>query len=322
VPEGKRLTVSVDGDELRLDLVDAPPGTVRELIPVPVPTRVAKYHSVAHAFRDDDCRHEVARTSLGRAVRLVHALATEAERRGYTVATVSDSRDSYANRPLWRGAEDGHFAITVNDYTAAIRIREKGMPNGTYYRRLDPTADVLRQRSRRRAHDEANASGTLICQIVTSAQSNRQASWSDRTDTPVETHLPALLREIEVRAAEDAHRRARAAEEAAKRHLAWEQAMERAQVAWLEAFRASVLRTQVADWEAAISIRAFAAAVASEHGRDADAREWTAWALGYADSIDPLNTSLSIPPAPDTINPEELRPYLGRWSPHGPDRHR
>lgn len=52
--------------------------------PVPVPDRVSKYHPAVAQYRNDPDRHEVSKDSLGRASRILHALATEAERRGYT----------------------------------------------------------------------------------------------------------------------------------------------------------------------------------------------------------------------------------------------
>src|SRR5450759_5387028 len=48
-----------------------------------VPQRLVKPHPTALAYRDDWDHHEVSTAGLSRAVRLVHALATEAERRGY-----------------------------------------------------------------------------------------------------------------------------------------------------------------------------------------------------------------------------------------------
>lgn len=49
--------------------------------PVPVPQRVNRMHPVAVAYRQDVDRQEVSKDSLSRAVRIVHALASEAERR-------------------------------------------------------------------------------------------------------------------------------------------------------------------------------------------------------------------------------------------------
>lgn len=59
VPPGKHLAVSSLGyREWKIELVDAPEGTSRELSAVRVPERVARYHPAVAAFRDDSRRHE------------------------------------------------------------------------------------------------------------------------------------------------------------------------------------------------------------------------------------------------------------------------
>jgi hypothetical protein len=93
VPPGKRLAVSLDGDELEIRLVDAPErAAAAELVPVPVPERVARYHSAAREFRESSERHEVSRALIRRATRIIHAVAVEAERRGWSVRARIDER--------------------------------------------------------------------------------------------------------------------------------------------------------------------------------------------------------------------------------------
>src|SRR5438552_1998993 len=77
IPEGKRLVTDLDRGELEIRLVDAPEGSVIALVPVVVPERLTKPHSVARQLREDTKRHCVSRAQLSRAVRIVHALATE-----------------------------------------------------------------------------------------------------------------------------------------------------------------------------------------------------------------------------------------------------
>lgn len=79
---------------------------------------------------------------------------------------------------------------------------------------------------------------------------------------------------------------------------------------------AKSLNDQLDAWELAGRIRAFCEA-AKRAGR-ADG-EWLAWALDYADDVDPTTDNLTLP-EPDEPDAEGLRPYLGGWSPYGPDR--
>jgi hypothetical protein len=99
LPPGSHFIVkAVSGDELLIELAThgmvAPDHDERSpgLTPVPVPTRLSKYHRVAREFRNRTALHEVSRRALPRVLRIVHALALEAERRGYEVACV-DARE-------------------------------------------------------------------------------------------------------------------------------------------------------------------------------------------------------------------------------------
>jgi len=58
-------------------------------------------------------------------LRIVHALAVEAERRGYEIACVRIHEDSYG-RTEWKPARDGQLVFTVNGHQLKVRIWEKG----------------------------------------------------------------------------------------------------------------------------------------------------------------------------------------------------
>jgi hypothetical protein len=103
-PAGKRITSHLVDREVEIRLEDAIPGTDTAAIPVPVPQRITRLHPVAKRFRDDTDKHLVSRAQLARCVRIIHALATEAESRGYTVANVGSSTKSPRNN---RWSSDG-----------------------------------------------------------------------------------------------------------------------------------------------------------------------------------------------------------------------
>ncbi|MCA1680575.1 MAG: hypothetical protein LC777_17305 [Actinobacteria bacterium] len=50
---------AVSGEELQIDLVEAPEGTAVAPRPAPVPDRVGRYHPVVREFRERAERHEV-----------------------------------------------------------------------------------------------------------------------------------------------------------------------------------------------------------------------------------------------------------------------
>jgi hypothetical protein len=92
VPDGKRLSVSRCRDGFVISLEDGTTGNECGADEVPVPARVGRYHRVAREFRERTARHEVSRRAFPRAVRIVHALAVELERRGHLVECEGGAR--------------------------------------------------------------------------------------------------------------------------------------------------------------------------------------------------------------------------------------
>jgi hypothetical protein len=86
VPAGKWLTIRAHRDEVELRLEDMPPGVAEpsaELTPVAVPEAITRHHPAARRFRGRKAEHQVPQAALPRATRIVHAIALEAQRRGW-----------------------------------------------------------------------------------------------------------------------------------------------------------------------------------------------------------------------------------------------
>jgi hypothetical protein len=201
-------------------------------------------------------------------------------------------------RSEWRPAQDGQLAFAINGHQLKVRIWEKG-------RRPKPY--------------DSGATGELNIEAL--AWSNgRQSSWGDRKRWRLEDRLPQLMRELEAQAAEAEERRLAKEREEAERQRQWELAMEHAKRRLVEDHRVDVLRKRVRAWHEAEAIRAYCDAVEARHGTeattDAEAAEWLAFAREYADLAQRLPR---MPGDPETTH-EALKPYLGRWSPYGPQR--
>jgi hypothetical protein len=125
VPEGKHLSVSWTKEGFGIALVDGDTGNELGADAVPVPSRLGKYHRVAQELRNRASLHEVSRKALPRVLRVVHALATEAERRGYVVACVQVREDSYG-RSEWKPGRHGQLVFTIDRHELNVRIWEKG----------------------------------------------------------------------------------------------------------------------------------------------------------------------------------------------------
>jgi hypothetical protein len=334
VPAGSRLVVrTASPDELLIELVTdgfaAREGDTEEpseLTPVRVPARLSKYHPVACEFRDRTNLQEVSRKALPRALRIVHALAIEAERRGYEVGCVRVREDSYG-RTEWKPAQDGQLVFAINGHQLRVRIWEKGAgQRGPYEFQLkrwkhdrEQPFRLMQFVERPKAYD-GGATGELNIEALGSAY-GRQKAWGDRSRWKLEDRLANLLHELEVQAVEAEERRLAREREEAERQRQWEAAMERAKQRLVEEHRLEVLRCRVRAWQEADAIRTYCEAIEARHGpervaAEPDASAWLALAREQADRIQELPHM----PADPEITHDGLKPYLGKWSPYGPHR--
>jgi hypothetical protein len=324
VPDGKRLSVAWTNAGFEIELLDGETGNELGADAVPVPARLSKFHPVAQEFRNRTSLHEVSRKALPRVVRIVHALAKEAERRGYQLACVRVREDSYG-RSEWKPTRDGQFVFTINGHELKVRLWEKGAGlRGPYEHqrqrwqedRAKPFREMLFL-DRPKPYD-SGATGELNVDVLGWSH-RRQASWGDRKRWTLQDRLPQLLRELETQAVEAEEQRLAKEREEAERQRQWEAAMERAKLRLVEEHRVSVLRARVGAWHEADAIRAYCAGVEARHGvetiaADSEAVQWLALARAYADRAQRLPT---MPTDPE-ITHEALKPYLGGWSPYGP----
>jgi hypothetical protein len=320
VPSGMRLrTERIDG-EIEIRLVDGIPGTEVPLQPLPVPRRVARLHTVARKFRDDTAGHLVSRAQLPRCVRIVHALATEAERRGWDVDSVVGAVGRRTSRGM--EGEAGHFVISIREHSYRLTVvEEKVVLRGAFdaeteYRRAVNYPAYLRPRARTRY--DADATGRLQLTCAGCSREGRPSTWADRRSWTLEDKLPNVLQELEIRAAEDDHAEVERQRRAEERQRQWQAAMDRARHRFIENHRLELLRARIHSWNEAEAIRDYCEAVELRHGVDAvdgEVAEWLEFARVQADRAQDLPR---MPADPD-ITPEALKPYLKGWSPYGPD---
>jgi hypothetical protein len=136
VPQGRHLSVSRTNDAFEILLLEGGTGNELGAEAVSVPGRLRKYHRVAQEFRDRTTLHEVSRKALPRVLRIVHALASEAERRGYEIACVTVREVAY-RRSEWKPTQDGQLFFAINGHQLKVRIWEKGVSlRGPYERQM------------------------------------------------------------------------------------------------------------------------------------------------------------------------------------------
>jgi len=322
VPAGKKLSCRWSEDEYEISLEDLAPNLDSRLISVPVPERVARYHPVVKRFRDASEHMEVSRAQLGRASRILQALVTAAEERGWGVSSAQkgDGSGRSAGR-AWTGANHGHLLVSVGDFTQAIRIREEGLPSRAQWeKKLRDSRPFGAGEPRQKpvADYEENATGKLAIDLVPSFGGRK---WADRRSWTLEEKLPEVIQEIEISAAADLHRREEAERAKERRQGEWEAAMEAAKERYIEDWRADKLVRWAETWRQVEEIKAYCEATEARFPLDQnpETAEWIRWARSYIERVDPLGKAPQMPPDPERITGEDLRPYLGRWSPYGPD---
>lgn len=96
---------------------------------------------------------------------------------------------------------------------------------------------------------------------------------------------------------------------------AWEAAMAKAKEDFAEHFRREWFRGQIAAHQEAEDLRPFVAAARPK--ATGEAAEWLDWAASFVEELDPLGREMAPPIVPDP-EPEDLKPFLGGWSPYRP----
>ena len=335
VPAGKRLDlVAVSDEELELRLDDDASNRGRaELIEIAMPEKVARYHPAARRYRDDKGHHGVSRAQLSRAVRIVHVIATETERRGWSVtSSTSEDRDG--------SGADGRLNIEAGGHDFWLHLDEKGVKErGPWEEQVQRVRDIAARWGSHGGRDypsgpyDADATGELGLHLGVNRDwifRGHQSNWGDRASWQLEERLPHVFREIEARIvkadrAEEEERIAaekRAEEErraAEERERRWHLLMDRARSSLVETQRAALLRSQEKAWREAERLREYCDAMEAAHGGSSGSAEWIAWARDFASRLDPLGEP-PIMPEPPEETPEALQEHLpDGWSVRGPE---
>lgn len=150
----------------------------------------------------------------------------------------------------------------------------------------------------------------------------KNTSWSDAEDRPLEQQLGAMFDRLELMIKAAVERREEEDRQAAERQRRWEAAMAKARKQFAEQHRKDALRERIDEAREAEDIRACAAALRCsaetvDPSRRDDVIAWATWAQTYADEIDPVRNRAGTPATPEPGR-DDLAPYLHGLSPWGP----
>ncbi|WP_319462636.1 hypothetical protein [Micromonospora sp. RTP1Z1] len=265
---------------------------------------------------------EVAEASVPRALDLIRGLAAEARRQGHRVGVNTKTKNP-------------SVYLQVDKTRRRIRLIEE-------YDEIPhvPTEQEARQLRRNRwmvlPKTDRIASGRLRMEIARAGW-DKKDTWTDDKRTPLEKRIPRIIRDVEAgiaadeeakQAAQRAHDEYVAEQERkrAEERRRWQVALDEARPQAAELLRKKAFRRAYDSWISANEIRAFCDALEvagpdRPDGLDNRAR-WIGWARAAADRLDPTcgdgalaGIDFDIDPQPD-----DLRPFIGDWSPHQPHR--
>ncbi|WP_234367502.1 hypothetical protein [Streptomyces pluripotens] len=233
----------------------------------------------------------LSRPLADRALRIMHALLTEAEGRGYAVEAQSDLKHDEAVHMV-------SIVIRCRAFPLALTERTTKVPH-------EPTPQELRQQERnpwtRLPKYDEKFNGRLALGAPSGSWYQHSYSYSDGARWTLESRLGHLLRDLERIAAEADRRELEKELREAKQRRRWYAAVARAREQQIEHHRATALTGQIRAWRQADEIRAFcqaARARASDAPVAADEADWLEWAEAYAVQLDPLQEPLRTPVDP------------------------
>jgi hypothetical protein len=328
VPEGLHLkhTGRARGDLIiRLTGANAPDETDWNRIRLNTRRVTSSPSLVIEALEKDPAGLQVTEALVPRALDFVRALAEQARQRGHRLGVNTETRHP-------------RLYLQLGQTRRSVTLREE-------YDEVKhvPTQKELRELRRSPWHripETDRVPSGRLCLEINRAGHGQADKWADDKRATLEKRLPRIIREIEAgieaddearRARERAHQEylAEQRRREEEQHRQWQEALDQARPQAVEALRRKLFRSAFDDWAAASEIRAFCDALeGAGDNTDEDSvsagnrARWVAWGRAEADRIDPTHggiglagTAFEIKPRPD-----DLRPFIGDWSPHQPRR--
>ncbi|MFD7860157.1 hypothetical protein ACFV6B_38650 [Streptomyces microflavus] len=233
----------------------------------------------------------VSRPLADRALRIMHALLTQAESRSYRAEPQTDLQRGEAVHTLALVIRGRAFPLVLTERTTKV-------PH-------EPTPKEIRQKQRdpwiRLPKYDEEFTGRLALGAPGEGRFQHSYTHSDGARWTLESRLGHLLQDLEHLAAEGERRDREQELLEAERRRRWYAAIAQAREQQIDQQRAKVLAEQMSAWNQAAEIRAFCQAARDRAGSapiPTGEAEWLRWAEAYAAQIDPLHHALVTPPDP------------------------
>jgi hypothetical protein len=222
---------------IEIVLKDIPAWRTEALAPIAVSERLTNPLPAVTSVRDGNRPLPLTKAALPRALRLLQALFTECERRGYKVKLIPDGRPQYKQGRLQLTDQ---FTVQPPEVTVGVAVSQQND-------RVEhvPTAAELAQSAKNswvKIPRYDYVPSTRLSIRLTGGQVHRQMEWSDSKDAALDDVLPQMVQEMELRSAAAVAKRKADEEAATLKRQRWEAAVAQARLAYREAFRAKALR--------------------------------------------------------------------------------
>ncbi|MFE4646137.1 hypothetical protein [Streptomyces sp. NPDC056730] len=301
-----------------IKLVDIPAWRLAALTPLPVPARLAKPHSVVAALQKLPQPMGLTKCVQGRTLRIIQALITATETQGHKAALGTTQG---APPPHRRRKAPPHFAITAQGESIGFLVLQE-QDRSEHVPTDKELADAKKYSWMRIARFDYTPSNRLRF-MLRGGSPHRASEWADFPDRPMEDQLAEIAQEVGLRG-EAAERKRRADQQAREeQHQCWEAAMQEARAEYVRAYRVKHLGEQADAWHQTKRLTEYVTAVRDQATSLPPGQEKTeieAW-LAFADArLQHLTESAAATklPSPPKPSGDDLKPFLGHWSPYGP----
>ncbi|WP_416442561.1 hypothetical protein AB3K78_09110 [Leucobacter sp. HNU] len=293
--------------------------------PIPVPERVARYHPAVKEFLADKDWQYVTKEHVPRAARILQAIISEAQRRGYTV--IPHSKKPKSDYRTANSVEHGNLWIETEYGLYGVEIKEVAGSGGSKFSDLGLTWDQQQRRFPiwvRRRNREFVSTGRLQLGQGTSLSSYGETHLRDARGTLLEEKLPEVFVRFDTWMLEQAEHERLKVLAKERRQRNWEAAMANAKVDYYAAERWKYFVALAEQDERLRTYRDFLARAGTAAESLPSEQRFTA--NGFLSEIeasmkllDPLASPELLVPDIQKPKSEDLKPYLGGWSPYGPD---
>ncbi|WP_258018264.1 hypothetical protein [Streptomyces noursei] len=301
-----------------IKLVNIPAWRLAELTPLHVPARLTKPHAVVAALQTQPQPMGLTTPLQGRALRIIQALIAATEAQGYKAALGTTQG---APPPHRRRKAPPHFTITAQSESVGFLVLQE-QDRSEHVPTDEELADAKRYSWMRISRFDYTPSNRL-CFILRGGSPHRASEWADLPNRPLEDQLAEIAQEVGLRGEAAERKRLADQQDREAQQRRWESAMQEARAAYADAYRVEHLEEQANAWHQASRLTEYVTAVRDHATSLPPGQERTdieAW-LAFADAhLQHLTESASMPrlPTPPKPSGDDLKPFLGYWSPYGP----